>query len=82
MYIKLNLLIWPVKVLSIVLITLTLAILGANNASAQPSSCVLIDNDYDIDDMMAIPLVIGNKYVAAIIQSEGYTFPGTRCSGD
>lgn len=38
-------------------------------------SCVLIDNDYDIDDMKAIPLVIGNKYVAALIQSEGYTLP-------
>jgi hypothetical protein len=39
-------------------------------------SCVLIDNDFDIDDMMAIPPVIGNRYVAAIIQSEGYTLPG------
>jgi len=38
--------------------------------------CVIIDNDFDIDDMMAIPLVIGNKYVAAIVQSEGYTMPG------
>ena len=37
--------------------------------------CVIIDNDFDIDDMMAIPLVIGNKYVASIIQSEGYTMP-------
>lgn len=46
---------------------------SARTASA--STCVLIDNDYDIDDMMAIPLVIGNKYVAAIIQSEGYTIP-------
>jgi len=49
---------------------------GSNNtASTMRDSCVLIDNDYDIDDMMAIPLVIGNKYVAAIIQSEGYTLP-------
>lgn len=37
--------------------------------------CVIIDNDFDIDDMMSIPLVIGNKYVASIIQSEGYTMP-------
>ena len=37
--------------------------------------CVIIDNDFDIDDMMAIPLVIGNKFVASIIQSEGYTMP-------
>lgn len=47
----------------------------AHVRAASASSCVLIDNDYDIDDMMAIPLVIGNKYVAAIIQSEGYTIP-------
>lgn len=38
--------------------------------------CVLIDNDYDIDDMMSIPLVIGNRHVAAIVQTEGYSLPG------
>lgn len=43
--------------------------------SAMRDTCVLIDNDFDIDDMMAIPTVIARKYVAAIIQSEGYTFP-------
>jgi hypothetical protein len=48
---------------------------GSNATVATQNSCVLIDNDYDIDDMMAIPLVIGNTYVAAIIQSEGYTYP-------
>jgi len=37
--------------------------------------CVVIDNDFDIDDMMAIPLVLGNKHVAAIVQTEGYTLP-------
>jgi inosine-uridine nucleoside N-ribohydrolase len=47
----------------------------SSSSTAMRSSCVLIDNDYDIDDMMAIPMVIGNKYVAAIIQSEGYTLP-------
>jgi hypothetical protein len=40
------------------------------------TDCVLIDNDYDIDDMMAIPLVIGNRHVAAIVQTEGYSLPG------
>ena len=39
------------------------------------SECVVIDNDYDIDDMMAIPLVIANRRVAAIVQTEGYTLP-------
>ena len=53
---------------------------GGSDSSSSPitamrDSCVLIDNDYDIDDMMAIPMVIGNKYVAAIVQSEGYTLP-------
>ena len=47
----------------------------SSSSTAMRSSCVLIDNDYDIDDMMARPMVIGNKYVAAIIQSEGYTLP-------
>lgn len=49
----------------------------ASNAVAAPmrESCVIIDNDFDIDDMMAIPLVIGNKHVAAIVQSEGYSLP-------
>lgn len=49
---------------------------SANTVSVPTrDSCVLIDNDYDIDDMKAIPLVIGNTYVAALIQSEGYTLP-------
>jgi hypothetical protein len=47
-----------------------------NGTSALDSAeCTLIDTDYDIDDMMAIPLVIGNRYVAGIITSEGYTLP-------
>ena len=66
------------KVLAILLVISITACSGGNDtASTSPvrASCVIIDNDYDIDDMMAIPLVIGNKYVAAIIQSEGYTLP-------
>lgn len=43
--------------------------------TAAVNQCVLIDTDYDIDDMMAIPLVIGHKHVAAIVTSEGYTKP-------
>ncbi|MBT9289935.1 nucleoside hydrolase [Prosthecodimorpha staleyi] len=37
------------------------------------AQCTVIDTDFDIDDMMAIPIVIGNRHVAAIITSEGYT---------
>ena len=46
----------------------------AVDASAS-RSCVVIDNDLDIDDLMAIPLVVANTRVAAIVQSEGYTTP-------
>jgi len=42
---------------------------------AHNEACVVIDNDYDIDDMMAIPMVVANKQVAAIVQSEGYSLP-------
>lgn len=48
---------------------------SSTSTAPTQSACVLIDTDYDIDDMMAIPLVIGNKYVAGIITSEGYTYP-------
>lgn len=37
------------------------------------ADCVVIDTDFDIDDMMAIPTVIGNRHVAAIVTTEGYT---------
>jgi Inosine-uridine preferring nucleoside hydrolase len=47
----------------------------AQAAYMKPSACTLIDTDYDIDDMMAIPMLLGNRYVAAIITSEGYTLP-------
>jgi inosine-uridine nucleoside N-ribohydrolase len=61
--------------LLVLILSLSLISCGGSNTSTAVNSCVLIDNDYDIDDMQAIPLVIGNKYVAAIIQSEGYTLP-------
>ena len=59
---------------------LSLLLVGCGNSSNGQSStpipsCVLIDTDYDIDDLMAIPLVIGNAHVAAVITSEGYTMP-------
>ena len=39
----------------------------------EKNQCVLVDTDFDIDDMMAIPPIIGSKHVAAIVTSEGYT---------
>ncbi len=47
----------------------------ATTTSSGPGNCVLIDTDFDIDDMMAIPMVIGNRTVAAIVTSEGFTRP-------
>lgn len=44
-------------------------------ATPRPGSCVVIDNDYDIDDMMAMPMVIAHRRVVAIVQTEGYTRP-------
>lgn len=65
------------RICCIFMVFVSLSFAGvASAASPMRDSCVLIDNDFDIDDMMAIPPVIANKYVAAIIQSEGYTLPG------
>ncbi|MDH6249648.1 inosine-uridine nucleoside N-ribohydrolase [Polynucleobacter sphagniphilus] len=69
---------WVLPILlSIATLSLSCSVYAADKrpAGVMRDSCVLIDNDFDIDDMMAIPLVIGNKHVAAIIQSEGYTLP-------
>ncbi|HWJ73324.1 MAG TPA: nucleoside hydrolase [Kaistia sp.] len=43
------------------------------DAAMDGGACVVIDTDFDIDDMMAIPVVIGNRHVAAIVTSEGVT---------
>jgi inosine-uridine nucleoside N-ribohydrolase len=47
-------------------------------ASAQ--TCVLVDTDMDIDDLMSIPTVIGARHVAAIVTTEGYTLPALGAS--
>jgi inosine-uridine nucleoside N-ribohydrolase len=47
--------------------------LCAPAAGAAPDSCVIVDTDFDIDDMMTIPTVIGARHVAAIVTTEGYT---------
>jgi len=48
-----------------------------NTSTSKPQvteeACVLIDTDFDIDDMMAIPVVTGSRNVKAMIVSEGYT---------
>ncbi len=47
----------------------------ADRQADRAGHCVVIDNDYDIDDMMAMPMVIANRHVTAIVQTEGYTLP-------
>ncbi|MDG4663256.1 nucleoside hydrolase [Mycobacterium sp. 236(2023)] len=50
-------------------------------AGATPTdSCVVIDTDVDIDDMMAIPMVVGARHVAAVVTTEGFTLPGQGAS--
>ncbi|MDY6999570.1 MAG: nucleoside hydrolase, partial [Actinomycetota bacterium] len=44
-------------------------------AAPAADSCVIVDTDFDIDDMMTIPTVIGSRRVAAIVTTEGYTRP-------
>jgi len=43
--------------------------------AAPHNECYIIDTDFDIDDMMAIPVLLGTGKVAAIITTEGYTLP-------
>jgi len=49
-------------------------------AGAPPSpgsrDCVVIDTDFDFDDLMAIPPVIAQRDVRAIVTTEGVTRPG------
>jgi len=67
---------------------IAIALLGGTLAPTQPApalaetpvkdriphaDCTVIDTDFDIDDMMAIPMMLGNRHVAAIVTSEGYT---------
>lgn len=64
----------------VILGSLTPGLVGAQSlpgalTSQGSDQCVIVDNDFDIDDMQAIPLVLGAKHVAAIVQSEGYTLP-------
>ncbi|AQA03696.1 hypothetical protein BVC93_16135 [Mycobacterium sp. MS1601] len=55
---------------------------GATTAptAAEPHDCVVIDTDFDIDDLMTIPAVIGGRDVAAIVTTEGYTLPALGAS--
>ncbi len=43
--------------------------------STVAQSCVVIDTDWDIDDLMAIPAVVVQRNVAAIVVTEGVSEP-------
>ena len=45
----------------------------APNVQAPAHDCVLIDTDVDIDDVMAIPMVLRHLRVAAVVTTEGTT---------
>lgn len=42
---------------------------------------VIIDTDWDIDDMNAIPSIVANKDVAAIVTTEGVSLPDVAADG-
>ena len=48
----------------------------APSGAAPVDACVVIDTDVDIDDVMAIPAVVGARHVAAVVTTEGFTLPG------
>lgn len=36
-----------------------------------PAECAVVDNDFDFDDVMAVPAMMGTENVVAIVQTEG-----------
>ena len=60
---------WLAALLGLALLTAV----GGTAGAAPAQACVLIDTDFDIDDMMAIPMIIQNRHVAAVITTEGAT---------
>ncbi|OKH71731.1 hypothetical protein EB72_22755 [Mycobacterium sp. SWH-M1] len=51
------------------------ALYAPSHARAAQDTCVLIDTDLDIDDMMSMPMVVGNRHVTAVVTTEGFTTP-------
>ncbi|MET0700175.1 MAG: nucleoside hydrolase [Mycobacterium sp.] len=61
------------SVLTVTLLAASALVHASVAAAAPADSCVLIDTDFDIDDLMSIPTVIGARHVAGIVTTEGYT---------
>ncbi|MCG7595523.1 nucleoside hydrolase [Mycobacterium sp. PSTR-4-N] len=51
------------------------ALAAPPHGRAAADACVVIDTDLDIDDMMSMPMVVGNRHVAAVVATEGFTTP-------
>jgi len=62
---------WRLTALLALMVPLAGVTAPAAQAGPAIEKCVVIDNDFDIDDMMAIAAVIGNRHVAAIVNTEG-----------
>jgi inosine-uridine nucleoside N-ribohydrolase len=65
----------------VALLSTTLGFGLASTVSAAPLApgsreCVVIDTDFDFDDLMAIPPVVAQRDVRAIVTTEGVTRPG------
>ena len=56
------------------------ALHGAD-AHAGVEPCVIIDTDWDIDDMMAIPSILANRHVAAIVTTRSVSLPSVAADG-
>ena len=69
------------KLLLAATVLVAAVLLSHGTAGASPNgSCVVIDTDVDIDDMMSIPMVVGSRHVAAVVTTEGFTLPGPGAS--
>lgn len=65
------------KLFLALVVLLSAATLSAGPVGAAPAPpCVVVDTDFDIDDLMTIPTVIGARRVAAVVTTEGFTVPG------
>lgn len=70
----------PLPILSSAVVILSLSLSGCSAGTqdhkrddASQQDCMVIDTDWDIDDLMAVPAIVANENVAAIVTTEGYS---------
>jgi inosine-uridine nucleoside N-ribohydrolase len=66
--------------LALVVLASSALIVPGAAAASPPDACVVVDTDFDIDDLMTIPTVVGARRVAAVVTTEGFTVPGLGAS--